>query len=411
MLLMFGPLAFGGNDPWMQFVQRIGSLLLFGIWAARQYSRKSIELGANPLLLPACLLCGVISAQFVTGLSAYRYATLSAALNLVPYGVVLLVAGEIFSRRKRLHDFALTMSVFGFLVALFAIIQDLSHSDRIYWIVKARGISAAIYGPYANHNHYAGLMEMLVPLAGAAAFLESGGKRALMLFATALMAVSIVFSRSRGGMLGLIVSVIFVCAVLFRMNRRERAALSVLGIIGIVALFAILLGNDSVFQRLAETQDNYRLAIYRDCLRMWTHHPILGFGWGTFSTVYPAYRSFFTDLFVNSAHNDYLELLVEMGLAGVVLTGWFLFMVFRSAFRKIFDPADYEGSVLATGVIAGIVALLAHSALDFNLHVCGNAAIFYALCSAVAVPYRRRLQQIKFTIWEPEGGMSAEEEA
>jgi len=401
-LLMLAPLAFGATEPWSQFVQRTASLVLLGLWAARQYLQRSVELVANPLLLPSGVFFLFILLQLVTGWTSYRYATLTEALNLIPCGVLVLLAGEVFTRRRRLRHFVMAMSVYGFALALFALVQDLSNSDKIYWLVKARGISSAIYGPYANHNHYAGLMEMLVPLAVAAAFLESGAKRGLLLFAAAIMAVSVVFSRSRGGMLGLAVATIFVCAVLFRINRRGRSVFIILAITVAVAVMVLFLANDKILQRLTETQDNYRLAIYGDCLRMWLHKPLIGFGWGTFPTVYTEFRTFFTNLFVNHAHNDYLELLVETGVVGIAIAVWFLFGIFRQGLRKIFDREDYEGSVLAIGVIAGVVALLAHSIFDFNLHIAANAALFYSLCSAAAVPYRRRVRQLEFTSWEAE---------
>ena len=401
-LLMFGPLAFGATVPWAQFVQRTMAIALIAIVAARYYFQGEVELSRNPLLLPSLIFCGFIVLQFAIGWTAYRYATLSAALDLIPCGALVLVAGETFSRRRKLREFLLAMAVFGFVVALFAIVQDLSNSQKIYWLVQAHGVSAAIYGPYANHNHYAGLMEMLVPLAGAAAFVGQGGKRILLLFATAIMAASIVLSRSRGGMLGLAVAMIFVCAVLFRMNRRGRAALAIVVLVVAVVTLVLVLANDKILQRLTETQDNYRLAIYRDCLQMWLHKPFLGFGWGTFSTVYPEYRSFFTNLFVNSAHNDYLELLVEMGLTGLAIAGWFLYKVFRSGFQKIFDRGDYEGGVMCIGVVTGVVSLLAHSILDFNLHIPANAALFYTLCSVAATPYKHRVRKVEFTCVEAE---------
>jgi len=243
-------------------------------------------------------------------------------------------------------------------------------------------------------------MEMLVPLAAAAAFLERGPKRGLLLFATAVMAMTIVFSRSRGGILGLATAVVFVCAVFYRGNRRHRAALGILAVCVGVLVCAIFLGNDKILQRMMDTQDSYRLTIYSDCLRMWRDKPLFGFGWGTFLDVYPAYRSFYTNLLVNHAHNDYLELLVETGLAGVALTVWFLSGVLGEAFRKILDKKDYEGSLLALGATTGVVALLAHSALDFNLHISANAALFYVLCSAIATPYKHRVRQLSFARWE-----------
>ena len=49
---------------------------------------------------------------------------------------------------------------------------------------------------------------------------------------------------------------------------------------------------------------------------MFLKRPVLGWGLGTFPVVYPQFRSFSTNFFVNQAHNDYLQLLVEMGLLG-----------------------------------------------------------------------------------------------
>lgn len=395
-LLMFGPLAYGGTVAWAQFLARVTALVLFALWAVRQYFQRMIELPANPVYLPAAIFAALVLIQFVSGVTSYRYATLENGLDLIPLGVIVLLAGEIFTRRHRLQQGVMALSLFGFAVALFAIVQDFSGNGSIYWIVKVHAISAEVYGPYANHNHYAGLMEMLVPLCAAAAFLEVGGKRALFLFASAVMALSIVFSRSRGGMLGLAVAVVFVCAILFRGHRQHRAALALLATSVLVAVGALFLGNDKILHRLTDTQDKFRLAIYSDSLHMWLQRPFVGFGWGTFPTVYPAFRSFYINMLVNHAHNDYLELLVEMGIVGAAVAAWFLVGVFRQGFRKAFDKTDYEGSMLALGGMTAIVALLAHSVLDFNLHIPGNAALFSLLCSAVATPYRRRIRQLAF---------------
>lgn len=401
-LLMFGPLALGGTEAWELFVTRWAALVLFALWAVRQYLQGAVELSDNPVYLPAVLFAAVVTLQFVTGLTSYHYETLEQGLDLIPLGVVMLIAGEIFTRRQRLHQAVTALSVFGFVVAVFAILQDFSGNGSIYWMVKVRALSADIYGPYANHNHYAGLMEMLVPLAAAAAFLEPGGKRALFLFASAIMALSIVFSRSRGGMLGLACSIVFVCAVLYRSHRQQRAALIMMATSVLVIVGAIFLANDKILQRLTDAQDKYRLAIYSDSLHMWMQRPFLGFGWGTFPTVYPEFRSFYLSMRVNHAHNDYLELLVEMGVVGAVIAAWFLFGVIRQGFRKILDRTDYEGGLLALGGVTAVVALLAHSALDFNLHIPANAALFFAICSAVATPYRRRIRQLPFIRTEEE---------
>ena len=65
-------------------------------------------------------------------------------------------------------------------------------------------------------------------------------------------------------------------------------------------------------------------SIDRDALKMFAARPITGWGLGVFPNVYPQFRSFHTNFFINEAHNDYLQLLVEMGGLGFAVLLWFL---------------------------------------------------------------------------------------
>jgi O-antigen ligase len=407
-LLMWSPLAFGTTESWSQFIQRTVVVALLGMWVVLQYLQTAIELGPNPTYLPALLFAGFIALQFLGGVSSYRYATLSEFLNIAVYGGLILLAGETLYSRRCSRKFVFAMAVFGFALALLALFQGLSGTNKIFWLRATHDAAADIYGPYANHNHYAGLMEMLVPLAAAAALLETGGKRMILLFATLTMALSLVFSRSRGGMIGLAAGFLFVCVMLFRYQRSRRGLFGIGIFVAIVAAMVLWLGTDRIMERLTEVQDNYRLSIYGDCVRMWLHKPMMGFGLGTFSTVYPQFRSFPTNLFVNHAHNDYLELMVETGLVGPALVVWFLFGVFRNGFAKMRDAADSEGRLLTLALLTGIVAILVHSLLDFNLHIPANAALFFVLCAAAATPFRRRIRPVDLTAYHDDDGVSVE---
>ena len=79
-----------------------------------------------------------------------------------------------------------------------------------------------------------------------------------------------------------------------------------------------------------------------DCLRMFLHHPIAASGLGTFPTVYPRDRTFFTTLFVNQPHNDYAQLLVETGLLGFWVMVWFLVRLYRRA-TQLLDVGNSNG--------------------------------------------------------------------
>ena len=67
---------------------------------------------------------------------------------------------------------------------------------------------------------------------------------------------------------------------------------------------------------------------------MFRNKPVLGWGLRTFPVVYPQFRSFYTNFFVNEAHNDYLQLLCEMGLLGFGTMVWFLIVLYRAALSQ-----------------------------------------------------------------------------
>jgi len=150
-----------------------------------------------------------------------------------------------------------------------------------------------------------------------------------------------------------------------------------------------------------------RLTIDRDCLRMWREKPLLGWGLGTFPVVYPQFRSFFTDFFVNQAHNDYLQLLTETGLAGFAIAIWFLVLTFRHAWVKLGNWTETASGSLTVAALLGCVGILVHSFLDFNLQVPANAAMFYVLCAIAASSplqesQRRRLRRSHHFAIEPQ---------
>jgi O-antigen ligase len=119
---------------------------------------------------------------------------------------------------------------------------------------------------------------------------------------------------------------------------------------------------------------------------MFVQHPFLGFGAGVFQEVYPAFRSFSTNLVVNAAHNDYLQLLVEYGLAGVGITCWFLWVTYRrySLLRR--NWKDSWPHAVSFAALLGTLGILVHSLTDFNLQVPANATLFYVMCLVASLP-------------------------
>ncbi len=387
-LLMFAVLAFGAVQEWSTFAVEAGAAVLFLVWAAKQLVSGQVKISKNPLYLPAFLFFVLILAQVALRKSAYGYVTRYEALQYVSYGIVLLIGAECVTEEGTRKIFALVMIVFGACYSFFALAQELTSNGKIFWVHSLQ-FHGAIYGSYVNHNHYAGLMEMLVPIPFVVSMghLFRGGKRALVGSCAVLMAGTIFLSGSRGGMLAFVLEMVLFAALTFGKRRSPRIALGSMAVCVFILALLIFLGEGGrILGRLGDLSPGIRLDITKDSLRMFSNRPVWGWGLGTFPTVYPSYRSFYTNLFVNEAHNDYAQLLVETGLLGFGLMLWFLVRLYRyglpTSRRWEFQ---WDGAV-SLAALLGCTGILLHSFVDFNLQIPANAALFYVLCGLAASP-------------------------
>jgi O-antigen ligase len=387
VLLAFAVLAFGAVEEWSTFAFEAGATVLFLAWAGKQVVSRQVKLSKNSLYLPALFFFVLLLAQVLLRTSAYGYVTKYEFLQYVSYGMVLLIAAECVGEEDARQKFALALIIFGALYAFFALAQELTSNGKLFWLYAPR-FNGSIYGSYVNHDHYAGLMEMLVPfpLVVSMGHLLRGGKRAMVAFCAVLMASTIVLSGSRGGMLSFALEIVVFATLTLVQRRNPRVALGVAAVCVLILVFLVFLGKVQVLGRLGNLGPDMRLKITKDCLRMFAHRPVLGWGLGTFPTVYPSYRSFYTNLFVNEAHNDYAQLLVETGLLGFGLMLWFLIRLYRSGWpRSRRWEFKWDGAV-SLAALLGCTGLLLHSLVDFNLQIPANAALFYALCGLAASP-------------------------
>jgi len=257
------------------------------------------------------------------------------------------------------------------------------------------------------HNHYAGLLEMILPLALGLAFYHWQKSRRfrrrslralfdhltdpelrkcfLLLLAAIVLLVAIVFSFSRMGMISVLVSLGAMAAVVWIGRRRAPlpAALIVLLLAGGVAT-AAWVGVGPVVERFEQLPQNEplanategRMALWKNSAELIRAHPWTGVGLGCFQYAFTRVQRVGLAYVADHAHNDYLELAAELGLPCAAL----LFaMIFWLAFRTLqaaLRAASTLARSLALGSLGAAAALLAHSVADFNLYIPANALVF-----------------------------------
>jgi len=396
-VLLFGPLAFGGVESWSIVIVQMSTGLLFVLWAARQVARSELEIAGNPLFFPMSLFGALILWQLITGRTAYRAGTSSAALLYCTYALLCFLVVQCLRKTSQINVLAWLFSGYGFIVAMFALMQDIAPNGKLYWLRTAES-GGWIYGPYVNHNHYAGLMEMLTPIPLVISL--SGNvrvsHRALAAVAAALMASTIFLSGSRGGMAAFFAEMVLLTGFLITRWKHWRPPFTVGAFLVIAFVLLAWLGGGELTERVVsmhsgartELSGGTRLTIDRDALKIFTEKPFLGWGLGVFPEIYPQFSSLSSNLHVGMAHNDYLQLLVETGGLGLVAVLWFLITLFRCALKKLNHwPAEANTAVTLAAVL-GVAGIMVHSFVDFNLQIPANAALFYVLCTMCAMEPR-----------------------
>jgi O-antigen ligase len=403
-LLLFGPLAFGAVEVWSISILQACAGVLLVLWAIRQYAAGKLEILGNPLFFPMLLFASLILWQLATGRTAYRAETFSAALLYCAYGLLCFLAVQCLRRTSQVIALGWVLSGYGFTIAMFALLQGIASNGKLYWLRTAQA-GGWIYGPYVNHNHYAGLMEMLTPIPLVISLASGRGPRKAMAgVAAAVMASTIFLSGSRGGMVAFIVQMILLATFLIKRRRNLRAASAAGAFLVIAFGLLVWLGGGELAERMAsihaatrtELSGGTRLTIDRDALRMFAKKPVLGWGLGVFPEIYPQFSSFSSNVPVGMAHNDYLQVLVEMGALGFAAVLWFLLTLYRSGLGTLKRWPPDINSAVSLAAMMGVTGILVHSLVDFNLQIPANAALFYVLCVLAAMEPRFGLHRRRF---------------
>ena len=388
LLLAFEPLAFGGvleNDI---FLLELTAGLLLVTWAAGGMAVRRAHIIGSPLFAPMLCFAGLVAVQLSLNRSAYWYDTWHKALLWAAYAIILFLCVQCFGREAWLLRFGVSAAVFGFLVALFAILQEFAGNGKFYWVFPNPS-GGNFFGPYTDHAHYAGLMEMLIPfpLVFAMCRFAPIPLRIVSACLGAVMGASIFLSRSRGGVMAFVIELL-VLTLLSARGRPIRPQLRLLSAFCmLLLLWLVLVPPSGLWGSFLQLQDPGpgRITIAKDSLNMMRQRPLLGWGFGTFSVVYPGFRSFYSDRIVNAAHNDFVEIATETGLAGFAVMCWFVWRLYRTGVTRIRHWRHDAGAATSLAALVGCSGLIAHSFTDFNLEIAANAALFFALAAIATV--------------------------
>ncbi len=303
---------------------------------------------------------------------------------------------------KRLKTVVWLITGFGFLYAFFAILQGVLSPDKIYGIYERQ--FASPFGSFVNRHNFAAYMEMTiaVPLGLLFAGAVQKDRRLLYITAAGLMGVALLLSGSRGGLIALLAEIFFLIILTAKTQSSRQLALKIglsAALVAVIVAGSILIGGESSLTRLAETSASKdfttdRTHIWSVTLEVIKNNLPFGAGLGAFSVAYTPFDSMSGIERVEQAHNDYLQVLADAGIVGLLIGAFFIFLLFRYGLQNVKTEDKFRRGI-AAGALSGCFAILVHSIFDFVLHTTAISLLFLTLVSLVILSGRKSLDDEK----------------
>jgi O-antigen ligase len=359
--------------------------LLLLAWALWIYFTQEEQVVFSPLLPPLTAFSLVVCAQWFFHGTASSYNTRMELLLLVADLVLLFLAVQAFRTLQDWRGFVWFGMVFGFLVGIFGILQHLTFNGKLYWFRELR-YGGIPFGPYVNRNHFAGFVELTLPLALVPLLLGRVRRErwpVVTLFAVVPIG-ALFLSVSRGGIVSFGVELAVLALVMIQRRTRGKQLLAGVAVLLSALLMVSWLGVGQLLQRFSSFQSlevtaGKRASMRRDTWQIFLHNPVAGTGLGTLQLVYPQYESLYDGKIVNHTHNDYLEALAETGILGGLCCAWFLGVLLSESLKRFRQLNNsFAGALQLSGLVA-CAGFLVHGLVDFNLHIPSNAFLFFLM--------------------------------
>lgn len=282
------------------------------------------------------------------------------------------------------------------------------------------------WGTYANRNHYAGFLEMVLPFAVIypVAVLRRTWSRLHSPLAPALVAcgvwalaglifTGVVHSFSRMGFIATLSSLFVMGALAFGTRQlswvegsRVRQWVAVGTVAALVAAGFVFLPPDKLILRFAQlvSTDGLtgegRISLWTETIPLIKAYLLFGCGLGGYETAFWKFKVSGVLVTDDFAHNDYLQFMAELGLVGFLIGAALAFSIVRKTIRGTVDSSDPERRYFALACAGSLTAILLHSLVDFNLYIPANAMLL-AWIAGTAMGLELGVRKI--TGWERSG--------
>jgi O-antigen ligase len=328
-------------------------------------------------------------------------------LSLLPPMAIFLGAIQLGYRERRgLSLVVISVGIISAFLGLIQVAQGPTSHLRLFATVS----NTEAVGFFANRNDFAALLYVILLFAGAwaidlafkAVSWRHVKRAASIVLLTAVFLVLIVLiateamARSRAGLVLTMVALAGIFAMVFA-ERRNASGIGpgklLLGATLLAVMLAVQFTLYRILDRFAdEPLQDARLTFARETISAASAFMPFGAGVGTFVPVYAMFEQpsdTIGNVYINHAHNDFLEAWLETGVLGMALFGVFVIVLgFRSIelwWRPPNRASELDRSLMRAATLA-IALLIAHSFVEYPLRTGAIMAIFAFSCALLIEP-------------------------
>jgi O-antigen ligase len=329
--------------------------------------------------------------------------TFQKTLEILSYFIIGWLVFRTITQKRQIYRLLYVLLAMGIFQAFYGLYELLNNNPRLLFYKKIHNLDS-VTGTFVNRNHLSAYLEMIIPLAIGLVMArtdlfsfpriswrqrivrlsEKGLSINLLIgLGILLMAVAIVFAKSRSGVFVLVIIFLLffgLVGLFSQLSSAQKKGINsfLKALFFLIVFLAVGFGIDATLKRFA--LDNLlhepRPIYWSYAVRTFAQYPLLGTGLGTFGALAPRLEGRSGPISIGHAHNDYLEYGSELGVFGFsLLLGGILAAILMSwrVWRSRHHP---EVIGLALGGIVSLASLLLHSFTDFNLHIPANMLLF-----------------------------------
>ena len=380
------------------------TILISAVWILECIKRKKIIFRNTQLTIPLLLfllsqvLATLFSIDQRTSLLGYYGRFHGGLLSTVCY-VILYLAFVTFMDKGKTLKLINTLLISAFIAAIYASLEHFGLSpscllisgnfDVSCWV---QDIQARVFGTFGQPNWLAAYLVSLAPLAWSQALRK---KSIIYVFLSALLFTTLLFTKSRSGLLGFgFAFFIFWPAVFYLYRKNIKKILKVFFLTTCYILFTTIFiwnpfvpSSEAPIEGVTESGD-IRKIVWQGAIELWKQYPILGTGVETFAYSYYETRPVAHNLtsewnfIYNKAHNEYLNFAATTGTIGLA-SYLILIITSLSIFVKNFQYLKIESLKLEIAALcAGYVSILITNFFGFSTV---PTALLFFLFPAMAV--------------------------